>query len=711
MKWRLWQLLPISLSLLAVFWSLGISAAQAQPVFRIAVLDQERGAATSGARLAVQEINLSGGVEGADGTRFSLELIIVPPAEDGSLVDALATVAQSDVIAVIGPVTTNEVLNNAPALQGLGVPVITTAIGDTILATDTSGRLFRSRAAEVLQGRALADTMINTLGLRSIATVQLDVDSTAGIIGFSGAAQTFGVQPQPALLLTAPDAVEQIVDTLIDANPAAVVVYGPPEIASQLYTELRQAEYGGSFAYNQAESAAFRDAIPLQQLNGILAVTTWAFSAADQTSAVFRDSYVRTFGEVPTAVAAAAYDTLNLLAEAIGLPGELQANLRQINGFVGVQGLLRPALLGRGELSDNVAVTQIGAFGAPQVIARYLGTERLPDDPSVAPTEAPLPTATLDGVVVTVENQIINVRSGPSTSYEILGQLAQGEQARVIGTSRDLQWVVINFRGTQGWMFADLLLITGDLRSVPIIDPPPTPTPPPATATPTAAPVADIVIDTAVPSTNPILPNTPFTINVTVRNAGALPAGQFAIAATFPPNNIFSSAFVSSLAPGATAVVALTGTFTNTGTYSVVIVTDLNNEVNEGTAGEGYNNFNFTYRIDRATLVQGTRTLNPGENFDFEGNGVNLDVTWNAGASALDILGTARLGIIAGVDVSTVHYDLVNPSIINQTTIPRTSLNPGIVVGIITADGNRGVLRVDGLPGNQFQFTYRIYVP
>ena len=82
----------------------------------------------------------------------------------------------------------------------------------------------------------------------------------------------------------------------------------------------------------------------------------------------------------------------------------------------------------------------------------------------------------------------------PATSYDILGQFNQGEQARVIGASIDYAWVVINFRGLQGWLAAYLLDISGDLRSVPVIPTPPTPTPG-VTATPTASPDADVIID------------------------------------------------------------------------------------------------------------------------------------------------------------------------------------------------------------------------
>jgi hypothetical protein len=31
------------------------------------------------------------------------------------------------------------------------------------------------------------------------------------------------------------------------------------------------------------------------------------------------------------------------------------------------------------------------------------------------------------------------------------------------------------------------------------------------------------------------------------------------------------------------------------------------------------------------------------------------------------------------------------------------------MIGVITADGNRGVIRVDNIPGDQLQVTFRVY--
>jgi hypothetical protein len=513
--------------------------------------------------------------------------------------------------------------------------------------------------------------------------------------------------PQPALQLLGGADGAQLARDIVTAVPEVVVIYGDPELASSFYNDLRAGGYAGLFAYHQALEAEFQSGIPFGLLTAILSTTTWPFTVVDEASDTFLDSYVRFFGEVPGPIAAASYDSVYLLTEAIRRPGELRANLAQLDNIVGVQGVLSPARLSRGETSNNVAVVQLNAYGAPIVLARFAGDVRLLVDQPVNPVNTPVPpaTSTPEGVVITITRAVQNVRTGPGTNYEVLGQLRQGEQARVIGASIDLSWVVIEFRGQQGWLSRSILDIFGDLNTVPVIAPPPTPTPPPS---PTAAPVPDIVIESATASPNPIIPNQPFIISMTVCNRGGSNAGQFGVAATLPPNNVYTSAVISGLGAGQCTVANLTGTLTNTGFYSVVAVADLNNEVQEG-PGEGNNNFTFNYVVNRPVIRQASQTLNPGDTLDLEGNAVQGDANWRGDASALDAIFGAQLGIITNVDLSTVHWDLVNPTIVNQISIPRTSLNPGAIIGIITADGNRGVMRVDSLPGNQLALTFLVY--
>src|SRR5690606_28544447 len=122
-----------------------VSAQDSLPVFRIGVLDDERGPIANGARLAVRQINEAGGVTGAEGTRFRLELVIQPTVEGETLVSAVAASNQARVIAVIGPETTEQILNNLQFLpEGLNVPILTPALGDTVVASDSTVRIFRT---------------------------------------------------------------------------------------------------------------------------------------------------------------------------------------------------------------------------------------------------------------------------------------------------------------------------------------------------------------------------------------------------------------------------------------------------------------------------------------------------------------------------------------------------------------------------------------
>lgn len=695
----------------------GISGAQDAGVFTIGILGEEHTPLSNGARLAVQQLNNAGGVIGANGASFRLELLHVPLASGENLPNAVSTIQDAGVIAVIGPETTEDALRGLAVLQSLNVPVLTTATGDTIIASDSSGRIFRVRAPDAVMGRALADYIINDIGARRIVTVQLDISSTANVVGFSAAASTLGAPPQASYLLDNTTNIAEIATTISQINPQVVVVFGPPTEAGQLYGSLRSNNWGGQFAYNDTQTDEFRANVPFSELSGILGVTTWSLGSTDPASNEFLNTYIRTFGALPSPVAAASYDAVYLIAEAIRLPGELTSNLSQINNVQGAQGLLRPAQLIRGEMSDNVMVTQLGAFGAPEVRARFLGSQRITDEEVtvVVATPTPQPTATPDGVVLTIQSSVQNVRSGPGLEYDVLGQMQQGEQARVIGATADFSWVVISYRGQNGWLATYLLEVFGERSTVPIVQIPPTPTALPATLTPTAPPFPDIVIVNASPSR--ITRGVPFNAMVTVRNQGTVDAGPFAVAATFLPDNLYNGVNVPGLAAGQQTTVTLTGTLNGaTGPQAVVIIADLNSQVDEGPGGEANNNgFTYNYVLDRSILNAGTLTFNPGGVLNLEGAGT-ADVMWNAGGTALDFVAPVPAGsgmfILTGLNsIEQVHYNMIDPALVSATSL-NVALLPNAYIGIITAEGNRGVIHVDSVvAGGLITLTYRVYAP
>ncbi|MGL4649165.1 MAG: PA14 domain-containing protein [Caldilineaceae bacterium] len=147
-----------------------------------------------------------------------------------------------------------------------------------------------------------------------------------------------------------------------------------------------------------------------------------------------------------------------------GLYGETPAieqqitTLRNQGARVQVDGTLFPG--GLVSTIDEIAVSRITAIGAP------------PPQPTPAPTQ---PTAVVNG-------RSVNVRSGPGTTWPVVGVVTQGTVCTVIGRNGDLTWLLNQCPGVQGWIDASLLILRGDVTSLPIVQAPPPPQPQPTPA-------------------------------------------------------------------------------------------------------------------------------------------------------------------------------------------------------------------------------------
>ena len=90
--------------------------------------------------------------------------------------------------------------------------------------------------------------------------------------------------------------------------------------------------------------------------------------------------------------------------------------------------------------------------------------------------------------------------------------------------------------------------------------------------------------------------------------------------------------------------------------------------------------------------------INPGtDGFDWANSGVDVanGVHWN----------------LTNPDVVTrIHWDLLDPNVINQPNVPTEQVTEGALIGVITSDGRRGILRIDQrLEGNVLQVTFLVY--
>ncbi len=67
--------------------------------------------------------------------------------------------------------------------------------------------------------------------------------------------------------------------------------------------------------------------------------------------------------------------------------------------------------------------------------------------------------------------QTTNVRSGPDTRYQIVGQLSAGDRVRISGQDGDGRWLrVVLPTAATGWLPVFALILDGDLSDVPVIE-------------------------------------------------------------------------------------------------------------------------------------------------------------------------------------------------------------------------------------------------
>lgn len=64
----------------------------------------------------------------------------------------------------------------------------------------------------------------------------------------------------------------------------------------------------------------------------------------------------------------------------------------------------------------------------------------------------------------------VNIRSGDSTSASVLGSLDPGQFRTVIGINAARSWYAIDYNGQTGWVFADVVTISGPCDNLPIVE-------------------------------------------------------------------------------------------------------------------------------------------------------------------------------------------------------------------------------------------------
>jgi len=133
------------------------------------------------------------------------------------------------------------------------------------------------------------------------------------------------------------------------------------------------------------------------------------------------------------------------------------------------------------QVAQMVAGTETAQAGlAMQATASQaalsIDTPQFTFTPSVAPTLTFTFTPTVAIVSVSIAT---NCRSGPGNQYSILGVLATGQSAQVMGQNTQAGYWIIQWPSTGGtcWLWNQYATVAGNTSGLPLVSPPPTPTP------------------------------------------------------------------------------------------------------------------------------------------------------------------------------------------------------------------------------------------
>jgi hypothetical protein len=93
----------------------------------------------------------------------------------------------------------------------------------------------------------------------------------------------------------------------------------------------------------------------------------------------------------------------------------------------------------------------------------------LPPTATAPPAAPPVPQLTV--------SELVNVRGGPGTAYQILGQLESGQQFAITGRNADADWWQFDYNGDTGWVTGSLVTVNVPADAVQVVEAPPPPAP------------------------------------------------------------------------------------------------------------------------------------------------------------------------------------------------------------------------------------------
>ena len=316
----------------------------------------------AGAQLAAEEINARGGVSApGGGPARALALVHAddegtPQGAEGAIASLLA---EHDPFALLGPDLSALTYPTIRLSQGAQVPQFTSALSSRLTGLGNPW-LFRVRPHNGYRAAAAARTIAQRAFAR-LAIVYLD--NELGQDGRSHAERALtGSGPVPLCVLPVRGPAEDhrpLISEVLGARPDAVLYWGTQPAGAAVLWGLRAAGWAGTFLSNAMDDF-FLD-LAGDAAEGSLGFDCFTPSDPDPRIQDFRRRFQTRWRKEPDAHAAANYDALMLLADAVGRVGPHRSAVRDLlcagGAFPGVAHAYR--FDAQGELSGWATVYEI----------------------------------------------------------------------------------------------------------------------------------------------------------------------------------------------------------------------------------------------------------------------------------------------------------------------------------------------------------------
>lgn len=331
------------------------------------------------ARLAVEEINAAGGVNG-----IPLELVVRDVRSDPqfALKQYRQAIAEDHLVALLGPLKSAYATLMVPEHRHEHLPMFIGATNYT-LTEQGATNLFRARPSDRLGAAAMVTIAIERLDAQRIGLVY---DSDA--FGSGGAELIRQELSERGHTLAADISYrtetgefDSLVRQLAEAQVDMVLIYGTNQTdVGRLLRTIRYWDLEVPIFTSPGGSSVVTHNVAAEAQDGILAIND-GFLKDSAKAATFQEAFVHRFGVEPDTYVAWAYDAVYLLADVLAehptaAGDELNDLIRQ-SPFAGVQGIYRFDETGEGLHSVTIVHME---DGVPQPVGTYSLDGFFPND-------------------------------------------------------------------------------------------------------------------------------------------------------------------------------------------------------------------------------------------------------------------------------------------------------------------------------------------